>query len=546
MAGARLIILLASIWTLAGCSSFGFAKRVSNGATVDFGDKEFSQYIAKQYCRFQEIRAVLNGERQAEDLMVDDETFAKLQQNEAPNDVVKPKPDSTTKQNLQCRAPKRETPILDTEIELAQLLGTGYAYVDAKCEAYFDALHQFYKRKSEDVTNSNIVTGALSGILAAIQASAKSIALVAVGGTATTAGFQNYRSSILFDLDPAATQSLVLKAQKGFQEQIALSNVTNSFPQTLGAIGEYARLCMPPRIEKLVAEAVRSAEPSDLNQTETKTKTKAIDEVRAALNFPRRLTEEEGLFLYGLLVATPADDATTIDLIRTKLSKDLQAKLFGSDGKLRNEASEVDAARILLRNVDEDFMQRSKELVDSLAPSPPPADTAPPPAASPAPPAASPPAPPAAASPAPQPAAPAAPTDGAGQSPNSDALAKDKMVAKEISDEMSIGASRKIAVTIIKLAPLSVLLSEDYPKLTPQEQARIKDAIGSDVTGELFANGELNNDKKQKLNALLAKDKQRSDDRRKSYLRQLKDIVRSAVQRQRQNVIKPLPNMGVR
>lgn len=473
------------ILTLTGCSA-NLASKVSEGAFVSLEKQDFSQYMANNYCRFLEIRALLNNEIEPNVLM-------------APVD---------SKKN-ECRVSRREVNSSNIAEELTHFLGSGYAYVDLRCEEYFDNLHHFYKKKREDVNISNVVTGALGGILAAIQASAKSIALVAIGGTSTTASIENYGSSLLFELDPSATQGLVLKAQKAFQAEVASRNVTQSFPETLGAVSEYARLCLPPRIEKLVTEAVRSADPKDLSSEKPSevTNRSLMGAVGKTLRLSRPLTTEEEQFLYALLVLRDEQDVDTLQLIKAKLANDLQAVLFNGDDLLASD--DVAVARSMLTQMDEGFKQKSADALAQLKPAV--ADVPP----------------------------------SANAAAIESSVATNVVINEELTNTLKTALAEQRLSTTQALA-LAAAVDGNYESFSPSVKARIERDLGSNITNKVF-----DTDGKPQLLMTneLAKAFQANSNlagAAKIYQERLKAESESRKARKTQTKIQPLPNIGVK
>jgi hypothetical protein len=474
------------ILTLSGCSS-NLARKVSEGAYVSLETQDFSQYMANNYCRFLEIRALLNNEIEPKVLMESVDS----------------------KEKNKCRVSKRDINSSNIAEELTNFLGSGYAYVDLRCEQYFDNLHRFYKKKREDVNASNVVTGALGGILAAIQASAKSIALVAIGGTSTTASIENYGSSLLFELDPSATQGLVLKAQKAFQAEVASRNVTQSFPETLAAVSEYARLCLPPRIEKLVTEAVRSADPKDLSSEKPSevTNRSLMGAVGKTLRLSRPLTTEEEQLLYALLVLRDDQDIETLQLIKAKLANDLHSVLFNGDDLLASD--DVAVARSVLTQMDEGFRQKSADALALLKPAV--ADVSP-------------------------------STNAAASESNT---ATNVVINEELKDMLKEALAQKGLSTTQTLA-LAAAVDGNYESLSASVKARISRDLGSDITNKVFDTvGKPNLLMTNKL-AKAFQAKSNLAGAAKIYQERLNAESETLRARKIQTKIQPLPNIGVK
>lgn len=237
------------------------------------------------------------------------------------------------------------------EDELVRFVQTGYGYVDHKCAKYFTALNNLHKQKRERVTTANILTGGLSGLMAALQSSAKEVAAVAIGGTATASLIETSDSHLLFELDPATTQSLVGKARDTYRtEQAAKIKgiAIGSFENAVYIVQGYAELCTPSRIERMVQEAVASGTPrvnedrSPLTLMSRQAISQASERIRQSLKMNANLSNEQLAALFWLTEHGGADDQASRKAISGILPSDLWNQLFDSK---TNKISDVTAIR---------------------------------------------------------------------------------------------------------------------------------------------------------------------------------------------------------
>lgn len=283
------VALLASL-SLTACSTLnidGVSKRIEE-SRPDISSSEFSKAYQAQFDRYVEIYSVVHGR---------------------PTEL---------KSTL-------------TQAQFTEYTSAGFNYVDRKCREYFYVLNSFYKKKRESVNTTSIVTALLSGVLSAAKAKASEIAVVAIGGSGTAALIDNDGSSFLFDLDPASTEGLVKRAGAAYRASVSQQSIL-TFGDAVTAVQGYAGICLPANIERLVKEAVNTANPVDAASVQTNlyrlTSSKARDLLSDALGLQVSLDDNEiGLLLWLTELAGGADNKS-IASIKSRLPSTVVTKLF--------------------------------------------------------------------------------------------------------------------------------------------------------------------------------------------------------------------------
>ncbi|TWA86334.1 hypothetical protein FBZ83_102125 [Azospirillum brasilense] len=182
----------------------------------------------------------------------------------------------------------------------------GIREVNRRCDSFFDALSQMQKDTAAIKSGVNITGTAIAGVLSAVQASAKSIALVALGTGFTEEAVGVVKSSVVFALNAEDTQDLVRR----FQEKYLRENSLSPNPSTIEAIKyvqDYAVICLPATISGYVAKAVRAANPTTSDGAKGEGGASAMETgirgaIAALLGYAKPLDDDQVKGLYWLLV----------------------------------------------------------------------------------------------------------------------------------------------------------------------------------------------------------------------------------------------------
>lgn len=234
-----------------------------------------------------------------------------------------------------------------------RFLRLGYTYVDQKCEAYFNALTVVQRDRRTLSAEAALIGAAAGGIMSAVQASAKAIALVGIGAGFTVASIETVTDGVLYDLDASATRTLTFKALQKYQEGAPAPGDIANFADAVFVLQGYGELCLPPTIEAMVKSAVKSANPEDLSRSPGRDSflgamaQQRADDLAAYLGVSR-IGSQALVALYWLYDQGGIEEADVPDELAPSLGSTLAEKLLAKDaqtGKYKPKA-EVDIRRI--------------------------------------------------------------------------------------------------------------------------------------------------------------------------------------------------------
>lgn len=89
------------------------------------------------------------------------------------------------------------------------MINAGMDYADHRCEAYLHALFRLNRDKNTAVSQIGLVGAATAGVLAAVAATAKEVAVTAILFGLAGSSVENNSSNLLFDLEPSSVRTLV-------------------------------------------------------------------------------------------------------------------------------------------------------------------------------------------------------------------------------------------------------------------------------------------------------------------------------------------------
>ncbi|ROZ75346.1 hypothetical protein [Ramlibacter sp. WS9] len=139
------------------------------------------------------------------------------------------------------------------------VIAAGMDYADGKCEAYMHALFRLNRDRKTTTAQIGLLGAATAGILAAVEAAAKDVAITAIAFGLASATVDNLSGSLLYNLDPSSVRSLVKGQQSKYRE--VQEKGYSSRPAAMRVIRGYAALCLPANIEAEVNIAVKNVEP---------------------------------------------------------------------------------------------------------------------------------------------------------------------------------------------------------------------------------------------------------------------------------------------
>jgi hypothetical protein len=140
------------------------------------------------------------------------------------------------------------------------VIEAGMDYADGKCEAYMHALFRLNRDRKTTTSQIGLLGTATAGILAAVEAAAKDVAIAAIAFGLASSTVDNLSSNLLYDLDPSSVRSLVKVLQSKYRQGMPAAGYSTR-PAAMTAIRGYTALCLPANIESEVNLAVKKSEP---------------------------------------------------------------------------------------------------------------------------------------------------------------------------------------------------------------------------------------------------------------------------------------------
>lgn len=197
----------------------------------------------------------------------------------------------------------------------------GTHIVDKRCDKFFDDLIRLQKDSAAVKSGINVTGTAISGVLSAVQASAKSIAMIALGTGFMEEGVDVFNGAILFNLKAEETRALVKKSQRKFLISHPLPSEYPNMIDAIKIVQGYAGTCLPAAISGYVSDAIRYANVKSEEEMESGSeKDELLMTVSDGLGSKKPLTEQQLAALYhysikgnGTVLTTEAG-ALTADL----------------------------------------------------------------------------------------------------------------------------------------------------------------------------------------------------------------------------------------
>ena len=124
------------------------------------------------------------------------------------------------------------------------IVQAGMNDIDLRCDEYLAWLDE-RKRSSEPILKELAAVSAVTeGIMQISGTGAASIAITGLAFGLAATSFTNFNSQLLFEIDHSAVQSIVLRSQNTFRDQIRRQVIDNR-PAAVYALRSYLRTCMP-------------------------------------------------------------------------------------------------------------------------------------------------------------------------------------------------------------------------------------------------------------------------------------------------------------
>jgi hypothetical protein len=146
-----------------------------------------------------------------------------------------------------------------TSAEWDSVIRAGMDYADVRCEAYLHALFRLNRDTRTIVSQISLMGAATAGVLGAVEAAAKEIALTAIAFGLLGATVENLSNNVLYELEPSSVRTIVRGLQSAYRAGLGTGYSTR--PAAVAAMRNYASLCIPSNIEAEVNLAVKKAQP---------------------------------------------------------------------------------------------------------------------------------------------------------------------------------------------------------------------------------------------------------------------------------------------
>jgi hypothetical protein len=216
VSATRLVAVFATVVTLAGCATYRNGNLVQDGPGSELGATELAAFRENQ-----------------DKVLVE---LIKLAQIEPT--IARP----------------AGVPDWDAVIE------AGMDFADGKCEAYTHALFRLNRDRKTATSQIGLLGSATAGILAAVDAAAKEVAIVAIAFGLASSTVDNLSSNLLYDLDPSSIRTMTKALQASYRQGLPKSYSTR--PAAMNVIRGYVALCLPANIEAEINLAVKKAQPT--------------------------------------------------------------------------------------------------------------------------------------------------------------------------------------------------------------------------------------------------------------------------------------------
>jgi hypothetical protein len=268
----------------------------------------------------------------------------------APQPPEPPTPQAVRDESSQLYALEHGTQ-LSGQITATDVASAGYALVDTQCSVFFSAVYKWTNDTGFDRKEITLAGAAAAGVLAAVKASAKAIAVTAIAISLAAESFDNFQNFALFTPKPTAVGKLVSDAMAAYKQSAPPDDATImiSVPTAYSYISGYADLCTYHRIQDFVEQAVAKATAIDANAG-TSSMFSGEDQVQlagvnAALGLsPALLSDAKYAELYWYLKSAYINDANR-EKILNEFST-IKDNLWDAGTKMLPKEAQV-ASRIL-------------------------------------------------------------------------------------------------------------------------------------------------------------------------------------------------------
>ncbi len=249
-----------------------------------------------------------------------------------------------------------------------QFLRLGYTYVDRNCESYFNSLTRIQRDRQTTTAEVALIGAAAGGVLAALKASAKAIALVGIGTGFTAASIETITGGVLYELDASTTRTLTFKALQKYQEEAPPPKDIGTFADAVFILQGYGEICLPPTIEAMVKSAVKSASPENLTRSSGRDSflgtiaQQRADELAAFLGVSR-IGDRQLVILYWLFDQGGIDEPAVVKELLPALGATLAEKLIDTKSFKAKEGADIRGIQLRLDAISDFDSTPRKEAV---------------------------------------------------------------------------------------------------------------------------------------------------------------------------------------
>jgi hypothetical protein len=136
----------------------------------------------------------------------------------------------------------------------------GFNYVDDQCRSYFDEMFFIDRGRSQVKSGLAAASATTAAILGVTNASTLTMSVVASAFGFASSATDIVSGTYLYALPPATTEGLVSRLQAKYRDDAAKAQGDiNSRTEAYYRIQTYLALCLPPRIEAEIVNAVNGA-----------------------------------------------------------------------------------------------------------------------------------------------------------------------------------------------------------------------------------------------------------------------------------------------
>ena len=215
-------------------------------------------------------------------------------------------------------------PLGNGDVSAVDVASAGYDLVDTSCSEFFSDVYKWSNDTGLNRKEITLAGAGAAGVLAALKASAQTIAITAIATSFVAESLDNFQNFALFTPKPNAVGKLVSDAMATYRRSAPPSDSTimTDVPTAKSYVSGYADLCTYHRIQDFVEQAVAAATTVDKNGGQTSIFSDQdrvmLSGINAALGLPPALlSDAQYEELYWFLISGYTNTAN-----RTKVLND--------------------------------------------------------------------------------------------------------------------------------------------------------------------------------------------------------------------------------